>query len=96
MVSELKEAQNARVTLKATESLTYECSEGMLLKELNTKLNRLCANDAKTWHAHKVPMTRQLQRYLLYTQQLTGGAALRFGTCRNSRSITKVTLELFV
>ena len=25
-----KEAQNARITLKATESLTYECSDGAL------------------------------------------------------------------
>ena len=33
-----KEAQNARVTLKAIESLTYESLDGVLLKELNTKL----------------------------------------------------------
>ena len=30
-----KEAQNARITLKTIESLTYECSDGVLLKELN-------------------------------------------------------------
>ena len=36
-----KEAQNARITLKAIESLTYECSDGVLLKELNTKLKHV-------------------------------------------------------
>ena len=36
-----KEAQNARITLKAIESLTYECSDGALLKELNTKLKHV-------------------------------------------------------
>ena len=36
-----KEAQNARITLKAIESLTYKCSDGALLKELNTKLKHV-------------------------------------------------------
>ena len=36
-----KEAQNARITPKAIESLTYECSDGALLKELNTKLKHV-------------------------------------------------------
>ena len=36
-----KEAQNARITLKAIECLTYECSDGALLKELNTKLKHV-------------------------------------------------------
>lgn len=37
----MKEAQNARITLKAIESLTYECSDGVLLKELNQKLKQV-------------------------------------------------------
>ena len=36
-----KVAQNARITLKAIESLTYECSDGVLLKELDTKLKQV-------------------------------------------------------
>ena len=38
---ELKEAQNARITLKTIECLTYECSDGDVLKELNTKLEHV-------------------------------------------------------
>ena len=38
---ELKEAQNTRITLKTIESLTYECSDGDVLKELNTKLEHV-------------------------------------------------------
>ena len=41
-LKELKrEAQNARISLKTIESLTYECSDGVLLKELNTKLKHV-------------------------------------------------------
>ena len=36
-----KEAQNTRITLKAIESLTYKCSDGVFLKELNTKLKHV-------------------------------------------------------
>ena len=36
-----KEAQNARITLKTIEGLTYECSDGVLLKELNSKLQHV-------------------------------------------------------
>ena len=36
-----KEAQNARITLKAIESLTYECLDGAFLRELNTKLKHV-------------------------------------------------------
>ena len=36
-----KEAQNARITLKTIDSLTYEYSDGVLLKELNTKLKHV-------------------------------------------------------
>lgn len=36
-----REAQNTRITLKTIESLTYECSDSVLLKELNTNLKIL-------------------------------------------------------
>ena len=35
------EAQNATIVLKAIESITYECSDGALLKELSTKLKHV-------------------------------------------------------
>ena len=36
-----KEAQNARINLKTIESLTYECSDSVVLKELNKKLKQV-------------------------------------------------------
>ena len=33
-----REAQSARISLKTIENLTHECSDGVLLKELNIKL----------------------------------------------------------
>lgn len=71
-----KEAQNARITLKTIESLTYECSDGVLLKELNAKLkhvmeefrNKLPAADGLVLRS---TVKERVQRAEKYTQKIS-------------------------